>query len=448
MENQELKRTLGFFPALATVMGTVIGAGVFFKAAKVAADTGNIGLHLLAWLLGGIISICAGLTAAELAAAIPETGGMIRYIERGFGKTAGFLLGWAQTVIYFPANIAAIAIVFGAQLVSLFGWSNSLAVPLAIIAAISLTLINFIGSKAGGMIQSVTLVLKLIPLVLIVIFGLFSHHNVNFHLLPIAAGTVDGHQLSFFPALGAALLATMFAYDGWIYAGNIAGEMKNPAKHLPRAIIIGLAGIMVIYLLVNTAYLKTLGLEHIMGNANAPLDVANTLFGGIGGKLVTLGICISAYGAVNGYTMTGMRTAYVLASEKSFPFWKQFSKLSENTKVPVNAGILQVIIAVLMMIVSSFSSDAFNMLTDMLVFVIWIFYTLVFIAVFVLRKKEPELNRPYKVPIYPIIPIIAIAGGIFIIFMTLLSEFWLALFGIIITLIGFPIYRYMSKKYK
>lgn len=146
----ELKRTMGFFTALSTVMGTVIGAGVFFKAASVAEVTGTVSLHMFSWFLGGVISVCAGLTGAELAAAIPETGGMIKYIERIYGNTAAFLLGWAQVVIYFPANVAALSIIFGTQFVNLFDLSQSMIVPVAVTAAVSIMLINFLGSKAGG----------------------------------------------------------------------------------------------------------------------------------------------------------------------------------------------------------------------------------------------------------------------------------------------------------
>ena len=441
-QKNEMKRTLGFFPALTTVMGTVIGAGVFFKAGRVAELTGQPGLHILVWILGGIISICGGLTAAELAAAIPETGGMIRYIQRGFGKRWSFLLGWS--IIYFPANIAALSVVFGTQFLNLFGMNVSAAntAIVGVIAAITVTLINFISSKAAGGLQSVTTVIKLIPIALIVVVGLLRPGGVDFQLLPITAG----ENLSLASAIGSGLLATMFAYDGWIYAGNIAGEMKNPAKHLPRAIILGIFAIMFVYVFINAAYIRTLGIPTLMeNNPNLPAIVANTIFGGMGGKLVTIGILISVYGTINGYSMTGMRASYALATEKSFPFWKTFKKLSASG-VPVNSGILQVAIAAIMLVVTMLSSDAFDFLTNMLVFVIWIFYTMVFITVFILRKREPELVRPYKVPLYPIVPIIAILGAIFILGMTMMTQTKLALIGIGVTLIGIPVYYQKKKK--
>ncbi|EMW6188671.1 amino acid permease [Enterococcus faecium] len=433
----ELKRTMGFFTALSTVMGTVIGAGVFFKAASVAEVTGTVSLHMFSWFLGGVISVCAGLTGAELAAAIPETGGMIKYIERIYGNTAAFLLGWAQVVIYFPANVAALSIIFGTQFVNLFDLSQSMIVPVAITAAVSIMLINFLGSKAGGAFQSITLVCKLIPLFVIVIFGLFRQEGVDFQLFPIQAG----ENLSFFSALGAGLLATMFAYDGWIHVGNISGELKKPAKDLPKAISLGIIGIMIVYLLVNAVFLKTASIDGVVGNSNAASDVAKMIFGGFGGRLVTVGILISVYGTINGYTLTGMRLPYVMAKENNLPFSKLFAKLHDKTKVPVAAGILELVIAIGMMMVGGFDT-----LTDMLIFVIWIFYTMVFVGVILLRKKEPDLIRPYKVPMYPFIPLVAIIGGTFIVSSTLITQTFLASMGIALTLAGVPFYLYLKRR--
>ncbi|MDR2833408.1 MAG: APC family permease [Streptococcaceae bacterium] len=442
-QKHQLSKSIGFFPALTTVMGTVIGSGVFFKASAIAQATGAIHLHLLSWFLGGFISLCAGLTAAELAAMVPETGGMVKYIEKTYGNLAGFLLGWAQVVVYFPASMAALAIIFGTQFVNLFDLSTGAIVPVALIAAISITFINFISSKAGGVFQSVTLIAKLIPLFLIIIFGLLRNGEVEFSLLPQAVAA--NHP--FFSAIGAGLLGTLFAYDGWIHVGNLAGEMKKPGKDLPKAITFGLLGVMGVYLLINAAFLMNLPINQIAGNANVSSEVASMIFGNMGGRLVTIGILVSVYGTLNGFVMTGMRLPYTLAKDKLLPFHKLWSKISPKTKLPVNAALLQLTLASLMMIFSSFSADAFNLLTDMVVFVIWIFYTLIFVAVFILRKREPDTHRPYKVPFYPLVPIIAIAGGIFILVMTLMTQLMLALTGVIATAIGIPVYFYMHKKY-
>ncbi|MDT3394853.1 APC family permease [Latilactobacillus curvatus] len=439
-EKQALNQTIGFTAALATVMGTVIGAGVFFKADPVTHATGSTGLTMLAWLVGGLITICAGLTAAELAAAIPETGGMMRYIDHTYGSLAAFLLGWAETTVYFPANIAALSIVFATQCINLFSWSAHWQIPIAIIVGLSLTILNFFGSRVGGLFQSFTTVFKLIPLAIIIVFGLIhpGSNAVHVSLFDVTRSNGSG---SFLSALGSGVLATLFAYDGWIHVGNIAGELKHPERDLPRSILIGLTGTMVVYLLVSAVFVLVLPINQIAGNPNAASEVARVLFGGVGGKIITIGILISVYGGINGYTMTGMRIPYAMALENRLPFSRQLRSLSK-TGAPVVSGLVQISIAIIMMFMGGF-----NTLTDMLVVVIWIFYILTFIAVFILRKREPELNRPYRTLGYPVIPIIAILGGIFIVVNTLFTQTMLTLIGIGITLLGLPFYYYLKNKY-
>lgn len=432
MEKQNvIQKNIGFFPALALVMGTVIGSGVFFKVSNITEVTGTPGMTLLVWLLGGIITICAGLTVAELAAAIPRNGGLTTYIEYTYGKFSGFLAGWAQSFIYFPAMIAAQAIVFSEQVLNLLHLKDGWLVPIAFIAVASIYMINIIGSKAGGILQSVTLIVKLIPIIVIIIFGLMNTGNVEVSLAPNTGDT----GINFFTAIGAGLLATMFAYDGWIHVGNIAGEMKNPKRDLPLAIILGLGLVTVIYLLINATFLYTLPIDELKGNLSAATDASEILLGAMGGKLVTIGILISVYGALNGYTMTGMRLPYAMAEKNVLPFKESFMKVT-NAGIPWFSGLVQVIIGAVMITLGAFDS-----ITNMLVFVIWAFYVMAFYAVFVLRKRERELERPYKVPLYPVIPAIAIIAGVFVMVNTLFTQPVLAIVGIIITLLGIPIYK-------
>ena len=435
-ENDGLKKEVGTFTALATVMGTVIGGGVFFKVASVVSATQSAGITLIAWVLGGLLTICAGLTSAELAAALPLTGGAVKYLEYTYGKLPAYLFGWAQSLIYFPANIAALSIVFGTQIVALLHLRDSVQLPVAILAGLSITLINFLGTKAAGRLQSMALIFKLIPIAIIVLVGLFAPSSTNLDLLRTASA-----HTSLFSAFSSGLLATMFAYDGWLGVGAIAGEMKHPEKDLPRAIGWGLAFITIIYTLINLVFLKTLPISHLAGNLNAASESAIKLFGVMGGKLVTIGILISVYGAINGYTMTGMRVPLSMAEEQTLPFSGFIRKVSKHTAAPFGAGILQFAIALLMMFLGNF-----DLLTDMIVFVMWIFSLLIFIAVFILRKREPDLKRPYRVPGYPVIPIIAIVGGLFILITTIVTQFELAMIGMIVTLLGVPVY-YLTKKY-
>ncbi|KID41351.1 APC family permease [Fructilactobacillus fructivorans] len=432
MPQSNLKKNIGIGAALSTVMGTVIGAGVFFKTASVVANTHSVTLTILAWIIGGLLTICGGLTVSELAAAIPKTGGTIQYLKYTYGPLTGFLLGWAEMLVYFPANLAALSIVFSTQLINLFHLSASLSITIAIICALSITVINLLGSKIAGSVQSLTLIVKLIPIFIIVIAGLLLPGHVDVSFWPPMPSNGSGNLLT---AFGGGLLATMFAYDGWINIGSIAGEMKNPQKDLPKAIILGLTFIMIIYVLVNWVFLKNMPLNQIAGNQNTAYEVAMKLFGGIGGKLVTIGILISVYGAMNGYILTGIRVPYAMAKDDQLPFSKYFARLSKHTAAPYVSGLFMFAVAVVMIFMGSF-----DMLTDMLVFVMWIFNCLLFVALFILRKREPELVRPYKVPWYPVVPIIALVGGVFILISTILTQTTLAIIGIIATLIGIPIY--------
>lgn len=210
--------------------------------------------------------------------------------------------------------------------------------------------------------------------------------------------------------------------------------MKNPKRDLPLAIGLGLTGIMVVYLVINFIFLRTLPIHELAGNLNAASVAATHLLGNLGGKLVTIGILISVYGALNGYTMTGIRVPYAMALENSLPFSRALKRLS-RTSVPYVAGLLQLVIALLMISVGSF-----DLLTDMLIFVMWIFNVLIFYAVIKLRRTQPELERPYRVPLYPLLPIVAILGGTFVLVMTIINQPVLAITGIIITLLGIPVF--------
>ena len=437
--SNELKKTLGLGTALSTVIGLVIGSGVFFKPQAIYATTnGAPGLGIIAWILGGFITIMAGLTAAEVSAAIPRTGGMMIYIEEIYGKKLGFLTGWMQTVLFFPGTSAALAVIFAQQCAELLGYSAtnmSIVLPIALGLIILLAVLNNIGSSFGGAIQNIATIGKLLPLILIIIFGFIKGRSGGSPFTPIV-----GQGVSASTALGHVLIATLFAYDGWINVGAIAGEMKNPGKDLPTAIVGGLSAVMAVYIIINLAYLRVASASELALVTSPATLVATRLFGDIGGKVITIGILISVFGTLNGYLLTGPRIPYTLAKQKIIPGSEALSKVNAGGS-PTNATWLVAILACVYAL-----SGQFNLLTDLTVFMVWVFYILTFIGVVKLRKDRPNLDRPYKVPLYPVIPLIAIIGGLFVIVNQLLTATLIALGGIIITLIGLPVYNYMSKK--
>ena len=433
-----MKRQISFGQALATVVGSVIGAGVFFKIGTITAQTGSTSMTLFVWILAGLISIASGLTVSEIAASL-KINGAIKYLDYTYGRVWGFLFGWAQMIVYFPAQIGALSSIFGVQFVSLFGIEAKYSNLIAILLVIFLLGINLIGTKFSSKMQSVITVLKIIPIALIIIWGLFNSDKIPAPILPLTVGA--GH--SFPGAISQGLLSALFAFEGWIVVTNLANEVKNPEKDLSRAIILGLSAITLIYVLINYTFMTVLPIDQLVNNNNAAFQASMKLFGQFGGKLVTIGILISVYGAVNAFMLTGMRTPYILAQDNLLPFSNKIGKANIHTGVPVIGALIVDAIAIIMILLGNF-----NVLTDMLVFVMWTFNTMLSIAVVILRKREPELKRPFKVPWYPIIPLISVIGGVFIVVSTIINQFVLSLIGIVLTLLGLPIYYYMQKKNK
>lgn len=431
-----MKRQISFGQALATVVGSVIGAGVFFKIETITAQTGSTSMTLFVWILAGIISIASGLTISEIAASL-KINGAIKYLDYTYGRVWGFLFGWAQMIVYFPAQIGALSSIFGVQFVSLFGIKARYSNLIAILLVLFLLGINLIGTKFSSKMQSVITILKIIPIALIIIWGLFNPTKIPAPIIPLTVGT--GH--SFPTAISQGLLSALFAFEGWIVVTNLANEVKNPEKDLSRAIILGLSAITLIYVLINYTFMTVLPIDQLTNNNNAAFQASMKLFGQFGGKLVTVGILISVYGAVNAFMLTGMRTPYILAQDNLLPFSNKIGKANIHTGVPVVGAFIVDAIAIVMILLGNFT-----VLTDMLVFVMWTFNTMLSVAVIILRKREPELKRPFKVPWYPIIPIISVIGGIFIVVSTIINQFVLSIIGIGLTLLGLPIYYYMQKK--
>ena len=436
MENKQLQKNLGIAAALSTVVGMVIGGGVFFKPQAVYTLTGGApGLGILAWIIAGIMTITAGLTAAEVSAAIPKTGGMMVYIEEIYGKKLGFLTGWMQTVLFFPATAAAIAVMFGQQAAILLN-NPSLVMPMSIGVILLVGILNTFGSKTSGTIQTVSTVCKLIPLVLIIVFGFIKGSGDNPVMSPLVAEGISPMGI-----IGQLLVAILFAYDGWINVGAIAGEMKNPGKDLPKAIICGLSIVMAINVVINLAYLWVLPASELAQYASPASIVAEKIFGPVGGKLINVGILVSVFGCLNGYLLTGPRIPYTLANQKVLP--AMFGKLNKHG-VPANATLFMAVLSAIYAL-----SGQFNLLSDLSMFAIWAFYTLTFIGVIKLRKTQPDLKRPYKVPFYPVIPIISICSGLFVVidqlFLAGMKSSMISLGGVIITLIGLPVYSFMTK---
>lgn len=433
-----LEKNLGFLAAFSTVVGLVIGSGVFFKPQAIySATNGAPGLGILAWIIGGLITIAGGLTATEVSAAIPKTGGMMIYIEEIYGKRYGFLTGWMQTVLFFPGTLAACAVIFAQQAAELLGITGNTRIAVLFIAIgiiLVIAVFNVIGSSFGGYIQTIATIGKLVPLALIIIFGFVKGNSTSIFR------PMTGPGVNITTTLGQVLIATLFAYDGWINVGAIAGEMKHPGRDLPKAIVGGLALVMAVYLAINVAYLWVVPASELAAVTSPASLVATKLFGNIGGKIISVGILISVFGTANGYVLTGSRVPYALAKQGLMPASNVFAKVNKGS-APYNTIWLIAILACLYAL-----TGQFNLLTDLTIFVVWVFYVLTFIGVMLLRKQKPDLPRPYKVPLYPVIPILAILGGLFVVVNQIITSPLISIGGIIITLIGLPVYSFIKKK--
>jgi APA family basic amino acid/polyamine antiporter len=433
-----LKKEIGLIEAITIVIGVVIGSGIFFKASSVFKNAGTPMLGVMAWVIGGLITVASALTVAEVAAAIPKTGGIFVYIKELYGEKWAFLFGWMQSLIYVPGVAAALSIVFVTQ--ATYFMPSITAVQqkmLAIFILFFVMGINILSTKLGSKVQVFATFGKLIPIFVIIVYGLLKGTAHDFAAPAVSSATVGA------AGFGAAILGTLWAYDGWVSVGNMAGELKNPKKDLPRSIILGLVVVMLAYILINVSIINIMPVSKVIASSKPASDAAVILFGNSGAALIAAGIMISIFGALNGYLMTGVRIPFAMAQDNIFPFAKFFGKVNDKFETPINTFLFEVILAALYVL-----SGSFDTLTNLVVFVMWIFFVMCVAGIFILRSKHRNLDRPYKVPLYPILPLVGIIGGLYILVSTLITDTSNALYGIIITLIGLPIYLYISRKNK
>lgn len=434
-ETNGMVKNVGVITAMFTVVGTIIGAGVFFKPQAIYAATGGApGLGIIGWIVAGIITLCAGLTVAELASTIPKTGGMIVYIREIYGDKLGFLVGWVQVFLYFPGIIAALSVIFADQFVILTGidWMR---MPLILGLIVFVAVFNLLGSKQVSYLGNLATVCKVSVLIIIIIAGFTLGKGNNPIVKPFVAKGVNP-----FIAGGEVLLAIFYSFDGWINVCALAGEMKNPAKDLAKAMIGGLIIVMSIFIVINIAYLKVLPASTLAHTPAVAQAVVTEIFGSLGGRVVGVGIMISVFGCVTAYSFTGSRVLYALAEEDILPKSKKLIELNKNM-VPQNSIILMSTISAIYAL-----SGQFNLLTDFAIFSIWIFIVLTFLAVFKNRKIKDIKTFGYKIPLYPIVPIIAIIGGVFVLVIQLISSTLLSIGSLLILSIGIPIYNLKNKK--
>ncbi len=430
---EKIQKNVSSLGALAIVVGMIIGSGIFLKPGIVLNDAGSPMMSILAWLAGGIITLASALSVAEISTAIPKNGGLYVYLEELYGEKWGFLLGWVQSVISYPASVAAQTIAFATYSAFFLPLDLFEQKILALGVLAFLLIMNILSTKYGSYIQIIATIGKLIPVIAIIGVGLLSG------IAPGSAGfELTGAKAS--AGFGAAILGTLWAYDGWIGVTNMTGEIKNPEKKLPVIIAGGVLFVIIIYAVFNMAIFFTLPQDVIISSETPGADAANALFGSAGGAFITAGIMVSVFGSLNGYLMTAARVPQAMGERRALPFSGFLAKIHPKFKTPTNALILESILAVIYIL-----SGSFNTLTDMLIFVLWIFFVMGVAGVFILRRKHGK-GSGYTVPLYPIVPLIGILGGLYILGSTIFTAPLRSFVGIAVTLVGLPVYYYLKNK--
>ncbi|RJP26515.1 MAG: amino acid permease [Candidatus Omnitrophota bacterium] len=432
MDNASPKKELTLFDSTCLIVGIIIGAGIYQTAPDIAKGVSHAWGVMAIWIAGGVLSLCGALGYAELASAYPREGGDYVYLSRAYGRWAGFLFGWIQLVIVRPGDIAIMAFAFATYARTLFDPFSSSEISYtqilyASLAAIVFTGINMIGVKEGKWTQNLLTSAKALGLLAIVGVAILSPRAV-----PLENASFD------FP-LSVSLILVLFTYGGWNEMAYVAAEVKNPQKNIVRALVLGTVSVTALYLLANGAFLYTLGYSGMVNSEAVATDTVATVFPHWGSRIISVLICISALGAVNGLVFTGARITYAVGSEHRA--LSLLGKWNEKTGTPLRALFVQGLIAVtLIILLGSFMRTILYYAAS-----VYLFYLATTISVMVLRWKEPHIPRPYKVTGYPFTTLLFAGTCIFLIYKALLYDVQGAITSMGIVLLGLPVYWITSK---
>jgi basic amino acid/polyamine antiporter, APA family len=432
-ESSALPRTLGLISAIAVLVGSTVGSGIFRSPAGIAQKVPFADLFLLLWVLGGFFSLCGALTYAELAGALPRTGGVFVYLREGFGRLPAFLFGWSELIVIRASALGAISTVFAEYFLRLLGQPVTVDVQtaagvvaqsapvvhyVAAGAIVVVAIFNFVGINIGAIVQNLTTGAKYAALVLLVLLAfLVGGRNPA----PVASAAA-AEPVTSVALFGLALISILWVYDGWADVTFVSGEVKRPERNLPLALISGTLAVIVIYLLVNLAYMHLLDIGQIAISRLVAADAAFRVLGNAGVSLVSIAVMISAFGTLNGSMMTGPRIFFAMADDGLF--FKKIASVHTRFKTPYVAIWLAAALAVVFVMVRTFEQ-----LADAFVLAIWPFYALGVAAVYTLRRKRPDLPRPYRTLGYPVTPALFILAALFLLGNALLDD--LKYYGVI-----------------
>jgi basic amino acid/polyamine antiporter, APA family len=404
MPPPKLTRTLGLWSSVALVVGITIGSGIFRTPASIAQRVPNPLAMLLLWAAGGGITLCGALSLSELAAALPETGGLYAYLREGWGRMAGFLFGWSELVLIRASALGGIAVVFGEYLLRSVGVdpiehyviSRSLsAAAIAFAAAV-----NIRGTSLGALVVGIATWAKFAALLVLAgaAFAIGAHHGAS--VANLTTGTGEPLAVG---SMGLALVSILWAYDGWADLSFASGEVQQPQVNLPRAIVLGTLAIIAIYLTTNVAYLYVNPIRAVAQSKLVAADTMFALFGRGGVVLVSMFVMISSFSSLNGSMLASPRVFFAMADDGLL--FETIAKVHPRYRTPYVAILLAAVLGMILVL-----SRSFEALTDTFVLAIWPFYALGVAAIFRLRRTRPDLPRPYRAIGYPVVPAIFVAA--------------------------------------
>lgn len=440
-ENTEMKREIGLFGGISILAGIMIGSGIFYLGAIVLVRSGmSLGLSLLVWAAGGLVVLMSGLCYAELGAMMPRAGGSYVYLREAYGEGVAFMSGFSGFVLGSSGSIAALAVALPAAAASSFDLSPLEQKIIAVALILFLTGVNILGVKLSSRFQGVLLIIKMLPIIAIIVCGLImGNETPNLAINP--SGASFGEVIAM---LAFGIVATLWAYEGWTNLNTVSEELKNPKRNLPLAIVLSIVGVMVIYIVFNLAVYKVLPAESIAaliasGDYYLGTAAAGKLFGSVGGLLVAAAMATAVLNSLNGCIMVFPRAYYAMAKDGAF--FKSAAKLHPKYKTPVNALLFSCAVSIALVFTRSLTQ-----LTSLVAFSGLIFNSMVFLSVILLRKKYPDLNRPYKVIGYPVMVIVIILIMLALLVNTLITDPFNSIVGLVVPAVGLAIYLLFYRK--
>jgi APA family basic amino acid/polyamine antiporter len=452
----ELSRDLGVSHASAIVVGTIIGSGIFLVPTEMMQAVGSAKLVYLAWLVGGLLSFFGALTYAELGAMKPQAGGEYVYVRDAYGPLGGFLYAWTWFVIAKPASVATIATglvrilgtfqifaffndaVFAANLVG-----NPFVVTcgqlVAIAAAILISILNYLGVKKAGEFQLIFTLLKVAIIVGIVVICFSGAGNATGRGWSNFAGTFTGAKGGI-AGFMAALVAALWAYDGWNDLNMVGGEIKNPGRNIPIALIAGVATVGVLYVLVNAGVQYVLPARAIAASPRPASDAVALVMGRFGASIVSAGMAISMLVTLNGTIMSGARVPYAVARDGYF--FDTLAEVHPRFHTPAAAIVLQAILSIILLLLGG----NFRQLFSLAIFAEWLFYMIAGSTIFVFRRRNPDAPRPYRMFGYPLVPALFIAAAAVLLYYTFRSDWPNSFYGLLVILAGVPVFAWFRSR--